>query len=169
MGKSVFRKTNIITIVLGVLLTALAFCFYFLLKITWLNILLGVICFSHMIYLMYFKLDDKEEFTKYWQTLKREYRKGTHIGIITARGDCDMIYNFFKKKGIEIKKELVFAIGDPKMKLVGSVAKRKATIISKLAWLGYRTFVFFDDNEANLKSAKDLEKTYNIKVVTVKV
>ena len=70
---------------------------------------------------------------------------------------------------IEIKKELVFAIGDPKMKLVGSVAKRKATIISKLAWLGYRTFVFFDDNEANLKSAKDLEKTYNIKVVTVKV
>lgn len=115
------------------------------------------------------KILDKEEFTKYWQTLKREYRKGTHIGIITARGDCDMIYNFFKKKGIEIKKELVFAIGDPKMKLVGSVAKRKATIISKLAWLGYRTFVFFDDNEANLKSAKDLEKTYNIKVVTVKV
>ena len=89
--------------------------------------------------------------------------------VVTQHLLCDMIYNFFKKKGIEIKRELVFAIGDPKMKLVGSVAKRKATIISKLAWLGYRTFVFFDDNEANLKSAKDLEKLYNIKIVTVKV
>lgn len=112
---------------------------------------------------------DNEEFTKYWSTLKREYRKGTHIGIITARGDCDMIYNFFKKKGIEIKRELIFAIGDPKLQLTGSIAVRKSTIISKLAWLGYRTFIFFDDNAANLKSAKQLEKKYNIRVITVKV
>lgn len=115
------------------------------------------------------KLLDNEEFTKYWQTLKREYRKGTHIGILTARSNCDMIYNFFKKKGIEIKKELVFAISDPKMQLTGSVAKRKSTIISKLAWLGYKTFIFFDDNEENLKIAKDLEKIYKIRVITVKV
>lgn len=112
---------------------------------------------------------DGESFTKYWSTLKREYRKGTHIGILTARSDCDMIYNFFKKKGIEIKRELVFAISDPALKLSGSVAERKSAIISKLAWLGYRTFIFFDDNEKNLKIAKDLEKTYNIKVITVKV
>lgn len=111
---------------------------------------------------------DNEVFTNYWKTLKREYRKGTHIGILTARGDCDMIYNFFKKKGIEIKRELVFAIGDPKMGLTGTIAEKKAIIISKLAWLGYRTFIFFDDNEANLKSAKQLEKKYNIKVITVK-
>ena len=42
---------------------------------------------------------DNEQFTKYWKTLKREYRKGTHIGILTARGDCNMIYDFFKRKG----------------------------------------------------------------------
>ena len=64
MRESVFRKIDIIIIVLGVLLTALAFCFYFLLNIIWLNILLGLICFSHMIYLMYFQLGNKEEFTK---------------------------------------------------------------------------------------------------------
>ncbi len=64
MGKSGFKKTEIITIVLGVLLTTLAFCFYFLLKITWIHILFGIICFSQMIYLMYFQLGNKEEFTK---------------------------------------------------------------------------------------------------------
>jgi hypothetical protein len=111
---------------------------------------------------------DNEAFTKYWKTLKREYRKGTHIGILTARGDCDMIFNFFKKKGIEIKHELIFAIGDPKLGLAGTIAEKKATIISKLAWLGYRTFIFFDDNDANLKSAKQLERKYNIKMITVK-
>ena len=111
---------------------------------------------------------DKEEFTPYWNTLKREYRKGTHIGILTARGDVDMIDKFFKKKGIDIKSELVFAVGDPKLKLTGSIADRKATVISNLVQLGYRTFVFFDDNESNLQSAKQLEKRYNIRVVAVK-
>lgn len=111
---------------------------------------------------------DNEEFTKYWSTLKREYRKGTHIGILTARSDCDMIYKYFKRKGIEIKRELIFAISDPKMGLEGTVAERKTIIISKLAWLGYRTFVFFDDNVDNLKSAKELEKKYRIRVITVK-
>lgn len=111
---------------------------------------------------------DNEAFTKYWKTLKREYRKGTHIGILTARGNCDMIFDFFRKKGIEIKRELVFAIGDPKMGLVGTIAEKKSEIIYRLAQLGYYTFIFFDDNEANLKSAKQLEKKHNIKIITVK-
>lgn len=115
------------------------------------------------------KLLDNEEFTKYWNTLKREYRKGTHIGILTARSDRDMIYNFFKKNGIEIKKELVFAISDPEVRLNGTVAEKKSTIISKLAQLGYKTFIFFDDNDENLRIAKELERPYKIKVITVKV
>lgn len=112
---------------------------------------------------------NKEALTPYWKTLKREYLKGTHIGIITARGDCDMIYKFFKGKGIEIKRKLVFAVGDPKMNLSGTVAEKKSKVISKLAILGYKTFVFFDDNEANLNFAKSLESKYKIKIVTVKV
>lgn len=112
---------------------------------------------------------DKELFTPYWKTLKREYRKGTHIGILTARGDCDMIFKFFKSKGIEIKKELVFAVGDPKMNLSGSIAEKKSIIISRLASWGYNTFVFFDDNETNLKFAKSLEQKNKIKIITVKV
>lgn len=114
------------------------------------------------------KILDNEEFTPYWNTLKREYKKGTHIGILTARGNVDMIDKFFKKKGIDIKSELIFAVGDPKMGLSGSIAERKAVVISQLVQLGYKTFVFFDDNESNLQSAKQLEKRHNIRVVTVK-
>lgn len=115
------------------------------------------------------KLLKNEQLTPYWNTLKREYMKGTHIGIITARGDCDMIFEFFKSKGIEIKRDLVYAVGDPKMGLGGSVAEKKSVVISRLVEKGYKTLVFFDDNETNLKFAKSLENKHKIKVITVKV
>lgn len=110
----------------------------------------------------------KERFTKYWSTLKREYQKGTHISILTARSDCDMIRQFFLNNGIDIKKQLVFAISDPKLDLHGTVQQRKAVIIKYLYELGYKTMVFFDDNEGNLKTAKSLESIYNIKIHIVK-
>lgn len=111
----------------------------------------------------------KETFTPYWETLKREYQRGTHISILTARGKSDMIRRFFLKNGIDIKPALVFAIGDPKLGLVGSVQTRKAEVIKHLAKLGYDTMVFFDDNEGNLQAAKSLEKPFNIKIHIVKV
>ena len=110
---------------------------------------------------------DSAELTKYWNTLKREYKKGTHICILTARGDADMVWRFFKRKGIEIKNELVIAVEDPKFGLTGSVAEKKRKAIESLATLGYRTFVFFDDSEENLRFAKSLEKDLNVTVKTV--
>ena len=41
------------------------------------------------------KILRNEKFTRYWETLKREYNKGTHISIITARGDANIIREFF--------------------------------------------------------------------------
>ena len=111
----------------------------------------------------------KEEFTPYWNTLKREYNKGTHIGILTARGDCKMIKQFFDSKGIRIKDELIIAINDPSLGLTGTIQERKAEAIKILADGGYSLFIFFDDNEPNLQAAKKLERQYNIKVQTVKV
>lgn len=113
-------------------------------------------------------LNNKSVFLKYWDTLQREYRKGTHIGILTARNNKDMFFRFFKNNGIEIKKELVFAISDPKIRLKGeTIEDRKAEVIKKLARWGYQTIVFFDDNLENLRTAKKLEKVCNIKVHTV--
>lgn len=114
-------------------------------------------------------LNNKSIFLKYWDTLQREYKNGTHIGILTARSNSDMFYDFFKNHGVTIKKELVFAINDPKLGLKGNtIEDRKANAIKRLIDLGYKTIVFFDDNVNNLKSAKKLEDKYDIKVHTVK-
>lgn len=114
-------------------------------------------------------LNNKSVFLKYWNTLQREYKQGTHIGILTARSNQDMFYRFFKNNGIDIKNELVFAINDPKLKLRGdSIEERKAEVIKRLVRWGYDTIVFFDDNEVNLQTAKKLEDKYDIKIHTVK-
>ena len=110
-----------------------------------------------------------ETFTKYWETLKREYKKGTHIGILTARSNSNMIKQFFLHNGIRIKDELVIAINDASLGLKGTIQQRKAEAIGILAAAGYDLFIFFDDNEPNLKVAKELENTYNITVQAVKV
>lgn len=114
-------------------------------------------------------LNNKSVFLKYWDTLQREYKNGTHIGILTARSNSDMFYDLFKNHGVTIKKELVFAINDPKLGLKGNtIEDRKANAIKRLIDWGYKTIVFFDDNVNNLKSAKKLEDKYDIKIHTVK-
>lgn len=112
---------------------------------------------------------NKSKFLKYWDTLKREYSEGTHIGIITARANKDMFYKFFKSKGFTIKNELVFAINDPNIDLDGdTIEERKTNAIEKIIDYGYKTIIFFDDNENNLNMVKKLERKYDIKIHTIK-
>lgn len=110
----------------------------------------------------------KGRFTKYWKTLKREYRKGTHISIVTARHDPKMIRAFLLKNKIDIKDELVFAVGDPEFMYKGTIPQRKAKVIKLLSRLGYNTMVFFDDNDGNLAAVKSMENDH-LKIYTVKV
>lgn len=105
----------------------------------------------------------------YWETLKREYTKGTHIGILTARGGIKQIRKFFLAKGIDIKPDLIFATGDDVLELTAKeIDKKKAECIERLYKVGYRTFIFFDDNDDNLQSVKKIEKKLPIKVHLVK-
>ena len=114
-------------------------------------------------------LNNKSVFLKYWDTLQREYKKGTHIGILTARSDIKMIKKFFLKKGIDIKDDLIFAIGDESLNLTSkSIEEKKAECIKRLFEVGYNTFVFFDDNQSNLDSAEELEMELPIDIITVK-
>ena len=115
-------------------------------------------------------LNSRSYFLKYWNTLKREYNEGVHIGIITARSNAEMFHKFFINNGIDIKRELIFAINDPSLKLDGdTIEQRKTNAINRLIRWGYKTFVFFDDNKDNLKTAKELESKYkNIHIHTVK-
>ena len=114
------------------------------------------------------KLLNSANFTKYWDTLKREYAKGTHIAILTARGKPAMIKKFFLNNGIDIKDDLIFCCAYSKFPWKGPIQYKKTKVIEYLTLLGYNTLVFFDDNLYNLEMAKQLEDLYpSIKIITV--
>lgn len=109
----------------------------------------------------------KEKFTRYWEILKHEYKRGTHISILTARDDCAMIRDFLSSNGVDIKKCLVFAVGDPALNLTGTIQHRKSTVIKWLTHLGYNIIVFFDDDDNNLKQVQRLKIAHS-KIYTIK-
>jgi len=97
------------------------------------------------------------------------YNSGMHVSIVTARSNSDLIRKFFLNSGIDIHPELVIAVNDPKFGFKGNIAERKKEALQTLIDTGYRNFIFFDDNDDNLKLAKELEKDSHVKVKTVKV
>ena len=113
----------------------------------------------------------KSKLKPYFEILIREYFKGTHISILTARGNFQMIKKFFLQKGIDIKSNLIFAVGSSEYDKFGRVSERKSFCIKKLISYGYKYLTFFDDDINNLKDAERVCKQFNnitIKTVHVK-
>lgn len=88
------------------------------------------------------------------------------VGIITARGDKQLIIDFLKKHGVRINPAFVFAVNpEGSSKYKGSNAERKQQAFEELIEMGFKNFRFFDDNLDNLEYAKKLEDKYpDIKV-----
>jgi hypothetical protein len=97
------------------------------------------------------------------------YNSGVHVSIVTARSSSKLIQTFFLEAGINIHPDLVIAINDPQYKFTGSVAEKKKQALEGLIEQGYKSFIFFDDNDDNLRLAKELEKDKSVTVKTVKV
>lgn len=113
---------------------------------------------------------EKNKITKYFHTMVREYKKGTHICLLTARGGKDvgeMIRNFFLKRGIDIKEELVICINSADSPYTGTTAERKAQAIEDLVSVGYHTIAFFDDNKENLEEAKALAERIGFNLIAI--
>ena len=106
----------------------------------------------------------------YLNIFKRNYKKGIAVGIVTARDDRDMIYQWLREHvGFRIDKDLIFAISDPVHRFKGSIADRKKQAFETYINMGYTNFKFYDDDTANLKLVKSLEKEHNnIKIYTKK-
>lgn len=112
----------------------------------------------------------KSEFIQHvYEKLKNYYKSGVHVSIVTARSSSSLIRNFFLENGIDIHPDLVIAVNDSKFGYSGNIAQRKKQAIVSLIEQGYKDFIFFDDNEDNLKLAKETEKENGVKVETVKV
>ena len=106
--------------------------------------------------------------TKYLNILEREYKKGNAIGVITARDDQEMIYTWLKEHvGFHVKKDFIWAINDPKLNLVGTIAQKKEEAFKWFIEQGYIDLTFFDDDRANVKIIKGIQKDYkDLKIKT---
>ena len=103
------------------------------------------------------------------EDLQKFYNSGVHVAIVTARSNSKMIRDFFLHNGIDIHSDLVIAVNDPSQKLKGNIAERKKEALHRLVEDGYKDLIFFDDNDDNLRLAKEIEKEKDVKVKTVKV
>jgi hydroxymethylpyrimidine pyrophosphatase-like HAD family hydrolase len=97
------------------------------------------------------------------------YKRGVPVSILTARSSKDLVRNFFIDNGIDIHPSLVIAINDPSCPYEGTIAQRKQQAIKDLVEDGYTNLIFFDDDEDNLRLAKDMEGHLGCKIKIVKV
>jgi len=104
---------------------------------------------------------------KYFKILKKNYKKGIAIGIITARDDQDMIYNWLRYHvGFHIKREFIWAVNDPTHGLEGNIQTRKKAAMRYFIESGYTDITFFDDDKNNIKLIRELDR--EIKEVKIK-
>lgn len=104
-----------------------------------------------------------------FRLLKRFYRRGIPIAIVTARSNSGMIKDFFHTKGIDIHRDLVIAVNDPQYGYTGRVEEKKQQAMLEIIDKGFKFVYFFDDHLKNLKAAKELERLRDVSVSTVKV
>lgn len=97
----------------------------------------------------------------YLKILKTAYKSKVAVGIVTARDDREMIFRWLREHlGLRIDKDLVFAVNDPVHGYVGSIADKKKQAFEEIISMGYRDIQFYDDDQANIKLVKSLEKEH---------
>lgn len=95
---------------------------------------------------------------KYFKVLTTNYKNGVAIGIITARDNREMIYEWFRfHLGFHIDKKLIWAVNDPVHGLTGNIQERKQDAMRWFIDQGYTDITFFDDDRNNIKLIKQLE------------
>jgi len=101
--------------------------------------------------------------------LKNYYSDGVPVAILTARSSSELVRGFFLENGIDIHPDLVIAINDPMYDYEGTIAEMKKQAIVDFIDDGYTDLVFFDDNEDNLRLAKQVTgyKNANIEIIQV--
>ena len=104
---------------------------------------------------------------KYFNILKKNYNNGIAIGIITARDNQNMIYEWLRYHvGFHIDKKLIWAVNDPSHGLTGTIQERKQQAMRWFIENGYTDITFFDDDKHNIKLINQLGTELNIPIKT---
>mgnify|MGYP000279752788 FL=1 len=104
---------------------------------------------------------------KYLNILAKNYKAGNAIGIITARDDEKMIYDWMKDHvGFHIHPELIWCVNDPKRKLKGDIASKKQEAMKWFIEQGYTDISFFDDDTRNIQLIKQLADELEVDIKT---
>jgi hypothetical protein len=93
-----------------------------------------------------------------FEVLKKTMDKGRRVGIITARDDANMIFQFLLHHGVVVNPKYIFAINDPKLGFEGTVAEKKKRAFIELIRIGFRDFIFYDDDLENIRLANSINK-----------
>jgi hypothetical protein len=90
--------------------------------------------------------------------LKDTIKNERAVGIITARDDKQLVIDFLKHNGVDVNPNFIFAINDPESEFkTGTIADKKQQAFKKFIEMGFKNFKFYDDDEENLRLAKELE------------
>jgi hypothetical protein len=95
---------------------------------------------------------------KIFKILKETMDSGRRVGIITARDDRNLIYQFLLHHGVVVNPQYIFAINDPALGFQGTVAEKKKEAFLELLRMGFRDFIFYDDDKENIRIANELGK-----------
>jgi hypothetical protein len=95
---------------------------------------------------------------KIFKILIETMESGRRVGIITARDDRNLIYQFLLHHGVVVNPQYIFAINDPSLGFEGTVAEKKKRAFIELLKMGFRDFIFYDDDRENIRIADDLGK-----------
>ena len=111
---------------------------------------------------------NEAKLTKFWKIMTDVYDAGFNVGIVTAREDKEMLIRFFLSRGVDINRYLIFPIGGKDCKFQGTIQDRKRQVIEHLSARGYKNFVFYDDNEDNLREVAKMSNKIGVKIKTIK-
>jgi hypothetical protein len=107
---------------------------------------------------------------KIFKILQETMDSGRRVGIITARDDRNLIYQFLLHHGVIVNPQYIFAINDPSLGFSGSVAEKKREAFIELIKMGFRDFIFYDDDLENIKIANGLnQEIEGIRIKTKRV
>mgnify|MGYP003114799143 FL=1 len=93
-----------------------------------------------------------------FEILRRAVKKGTPVGVITARDDKDIICEFLSHNDVHINCNYIYAINDPDLGFTGSTAEKKKQAFERFVNMGFTNFEFYDDDAENIRLANQLAK-----------